>query len=68
MRKLLNKAGDRVLSASVRALNAFIKAEDGQSMAEYGLIIALVAVVAIAALTPLGTKIASTFSQITQNL
>ncbi len=67
MRKFLDKAGNRVLSASVRAVNA-LKAEDGQSMAEYGLIIALIAIVAIAALTPLGTKIASTFSQITQNL
>ena len=67
MRNLLNKAGDRVLSASVRALNA-LKAEDGQSMAEYGLIIALVAVVAIAFLTPLGAKIGNTFQTITSNL
>ena len=67
MRKLLNKAGKRILATSVRAVNA-LKAEDGQSMAEYGLIIALVAIVAIAALSPLGTKIANTFQQITSSL
>lgn len=34
-----------------------LRREDGQAMAEYGLILALVAVVAMAALTPLGTNI-----------
>ncbi len=40
----------------------------GQGMIEYGLIIALVAVVVIATLVLLGPQIANLFSQITGNL
>ncbi len=36
---------------------AFYKDEEGQALAEYGLILGLIAVVAIAALTLLGTAI-----------
>lgn len=42
--------------------------EEGQSMVEYGLIIALIAVVVIAALILLGPKIAGVFNNITANL
>jgi len=38
--------------------------EDGQSLAEYALILALIAVVAIAALIFLGTQISDILSQI----
>ncbi len=38
--------------------------EEGQDLAEYGLIVALIAVVAIAALTTLGTNIASTLNSL----
>ncbi|MCS7296188.1 MAG: Flp family type IVb pilin [Chloroflexota bacterium] len=38
--------------------------EEGQSLAEYGLILALIAVVAIAALTTLGGNIASTLNSV----
>jgi len=38
--------------------------EEGQGMVEYGLIIALVAVVAIAGLIILGPKISSLFSEL----
>jgi pilus assembly protein Flp/PilA len=38
--------------------------EEGQSLAEYGLILALIAVVAITALTTLGGNIASTLGQV----
>ena len=41
------------------------KAEAGQGLAEYGLILALIAVVAIAALTGLGTAIAAKLQQVT---
>jgi pilus assembly protein Flp/PilA len=41
---------------------ARIQAEEGQTMVEYGLILALVSVVAIAILTTLGGNIQTTFS------
>lgn len=48
---------------------SFIKNDNkGQSLVEYGLIIALIAVVAIAVLTPLGQKIATTFNTILASL
>ena len=42
--------------------------ESGQDLAEYGLIIALIAVVAIGALTVLGNSITSVFSTIAASL
>jgi len=42
--------------------------ESGQGLAEYGLILALIAVVAITALTGLGTKVASTLTTISGSL
>jgi pilus assembly protein Flp/PilA len=41
---------------------ARVQAEEGQTMVEYGLILALVSVVAIAILTVLGQKVQTTFS------
>jgi len=42
--------------------------EDGQALAEYGLLLALIAVVCIVALTALGLAIAGTLSTITGKL
>ncbi|MGE5629003.1 MAG: Flp family type IVb pilin [Solirubrobacterales bacterium] len=42
--------------------------EEGQGMVEYGLILALVAVVVIAALTLLGPKIANVFNNVNNKL
>jgi len=42
--------------------------EDGQALAEYGLLLALIAVVCIVALTTLGLAIAGTLSKITGKL
>jgi len=42
--------------------------EEGQSLAEYGLILALIAVVAIAALTTLGDGIAQTLNDVASQL
>jgi pilus assembly protein Flp/PilA len=44
------------------ALNAFVRDEQGASLAEYGLLLALIAVVCIAAINVLGTAISSMFS------
>ena len=45
-----------------------LQKEEGQSMVEYGLIIALIAVVVIAALVVLGPKIAGLFSNVATNI
>ena len=42
--------------------------EDGQSLVEYALIIALVAIVLVAGLTALGTGITGTLTSITSSL
>ncbi len=42
--------------------------EEGQDLAEYGLIIALVAIVAIGALTLLGRNISSTLSRVARSI
>ena len=49
-------------------LNWLYTREEGQDLAEYGLILALIAVVAIAALTALGGGITGTLSSITAQL
>ncbi len=45
-----------------------IEREEGQGLAEYGLILALIAVVCIAALTALGLAVAGTLGSITGSL
>ncbi len=42
--------------------------EEGQALAEYGLILALIAVIAVATLTALGLAIAGTLGSITGSL
>jgi pilus assembly protein Flp/PilA len=42
----------------------FVREEEGASLAEYGLLLALIAVVCIAAINVLGTKISSMFSNV----
>jgi pilus assembly protein Flp/PilA len=42
----------------------FVSNEEGASLAEYGLLLALIAVVCIAAINVLGTKVSSMFSQV----
>jgi pilus assembly protein Flp/PilA len=40
----------------------FLKSEDGPTAVEYAVMVALIIVVAIAAVTTLGTKVSTTFS------
>ncbi len=49
-------------------LRRLLKDEEGQTLVEYGLLLALIALVVIAALTVLGQKIATTFNTISQEL
>jgi pilus assembly protein Flp/PilA len=45
-----------------------LQEDEGQTLVEYGLLVALIALVVIAALTLLGRKIANTFNTINANL
>ncbi|MBC8448502.1 MAG: Flp family type IVb pilin [Chloroflexi bacterium] len=48
----------------LRQLSSMLRREEGQDLAEYGLVIALVAVVAIAAVTLLGGSISTILASI----
>ena len=49
-------------------VQSFLSNESGATAIEYGLIAALIAVAAIAAMTTLGTKLSSTFSNVSGKL
>ncbi|MGQ9727072.1 MAG: Flp family type IVb pilin [Candidatus Fervidibacter sp.] len=49
-------------------LRRLLKEEEGQTLVEYGLLVALIALVVIAALTVLGRKVANTFNSINEAL
>ena len=60
---MLSKMNDALIALMVR-----FQRQDGQALAEYGLLLALIAVVCIVALTALGLAIAGTLSTITGKL
>mgnify|MGYP000279271583 CR=1 FL=1 len=49
-------------------LKHFLKDESGATAIEYGLIAALIAVVIITGITAVGTKLSTTFSDLSTNL
>jgi pilus assembly protein Flp/PilA len=49
----------------IENIKVFLKDEEGASMVEYGLLVALIAVACIVALTAMGGGIAAIFTQIT---
>jgi len=51
-----------------KLVKRFIQEEEGQGMAEYGLILALVAVVVIGLLTTMGTTIKAKFGEVVEGL
>lgn len=52
----------------IEKLMAFLRSEEGQGLAEYALILVLIAIVAIGALTALGTAITDVLNQIESGL
>ncbi|MEN6461809.1 MAG: Flp family type IVb pilin [Syntrophomonas sp.] len=52
----------------LKIIRDFMVEEKGQGMAEYGLILALIAVVVMAALTPLGDSIKAKFNEVVTKL
>jgi pilus assembly protein Flp/PilA len=49
-------------------ISKFVKDEDGATMVEYGLMVALIAVVLIAIVTTVGQSLSGMFSQVDQGL
>ncbi|MCS7224088.1 MAG: Flp family type IVb pilin [Armatimonadetes bacterium] len=49
-------------------LTRLLREEDGQTLVEYGLLAALVALVVIAALTILGRRVSNTFNTVNNTL
>jgi len=50
------------MTESLTALKKFVREEEGASLAEYGLLLALIAVVCIGAIGVLGGRISTMFS------
>ncbi|MEX3959329.1 Flp family type IVb pilin [Trinickia sp. EG282A] len=46
----------------------FVRDEDGATMVEYGLMVALIAIVCIATITTIGTRLNNVFSDIASSL
>jgi pilus assembly protein Flp/PilA len=51
-----------IVIAVVRGLPASLRREDGQTLAEYGIVISVIAVIVIAAAVLLGSSISTLFS------
>ena len=52
----------------IRLLKSFVRNESGATAIEYGLIAALISVVAIATLTTVGTKLNAKFTSVSNGL
>ena len=52
----------------MRKIIAFLNDESGATAIEYGLIAALIAVAAIGAMTSIGTKLGTTFNNVSNSL
>ena len=52
----------------LQALKRLVREEEGQGMAEYGLILALIAIVVIGAITGMGEKLVDIFDEISGKL
>ena len=52
------------MKAVVNRAKAFLQSEDGPTATEYAIMLALIIVVAVGAVTALGTKVSTTFSDI----
>jgi len=52
----------------MRLLSRFLQDETGATAIEYGLIVSLISIVAIAAYSQVGSKLQSTFNDVANNL
>ncbi|HUN80331.1 MAG TPA: Flp family type IVb pilin [Phycisphaerae bacterium] len=52
----------------IRNLKSFIRDEEGATATEYAVMLALIIVIALGAISALGTKVSSTFANVTSKL
>jgi len=57
-----------IMSRTFSNLKSFVRDEEGASLAEYGLLLALIAVVCIAAIALVGTNVSSMFSTVSGSI
>jgi pilus assembly protein Flp/PilA len=60
--------GDHSMNTLIKTARKFIREEEGASLAEYGLLLALIAVVCIGAITALGGSISGMFSGLSTSI
>ncbi len=56
------------MKSLINRVKAFLKDEEGATATEYAVMLALIIIVAIGAISALGTKVSSTFADIESNL
>jgi pilus assembly protein Flp/PilA len=56
------------MAKATEALRSFLKDDDGAALAEYGILVAFIAIVAIVAVTFFGSRISAKFSQYANSL
>lgn len=56
------------MNALIRVLKSFVREEEGATAVEYAVMLALIIVIALGAITALGTKVSSTFANVTAQL
>lgn len=57
-----------MINKILSVIRSKVKNENGQGMVEYGLIIAVIAVVVLVALTPVGTAVSAVFTNILNSI
>ena len=53
------------MKAWIKSIKTFIRDEEGATATEYAVMLALIIVIALGAISALGTKVSSTFANIT---
>jgi pilus assembly protein Flp/PilA len=68
MKKILNVVTLARIRTGLVVRKILSRKEEGATLAEYGLLLALIAVVCIAAITLLGSKISSMFTNVSSSI
>jgi pilus assembly protein Flp/PilA len=62
------KSGEEIMQALLKKTKSFLVSEDGPTATEYAVMLALIIIVALAAITLLGTKVSTIFSNVEAGL